>query len=347
MKPSHILPEDRGVCRRAVWPGLPTEEAVGRKVHIAMPGGLLADLVFCWLLGTPYGDNRSGLAIPPFEGIANRQHLRARVRQRRTLGWTTSPVAGSRPVHGHDLRRTGGCDRQRRAGDSIVVHLSDQQQEGARRPDLYVAALGVWHYQDTRFNLRYAAKDAEDLVAFWHGQEERFGAVHTLLLTDTAVTREVLSRVRQFLTPAQIDDQVLIFLAGPGLLDARREYYFGTHDIDFNDPVGRGLSYDALESLFDGLAARWKLLLVDTCHAGEVDPELRRSTGTAVIAASGGEEGALERDGNGVFTFAVLAGLTNAAADLDHDGRVQVAELQAFVTQHVARLTDGRQTPTA
>jgi WD40 repeat protein len=75
--------------------------------------------------------------------------------------------------------------------------------------------------------------------------------------------------------------------------------------------------------------------------------DLRRSTGAVVIAASGGDEFALEQSGNGVFTSAVLAGLTNAVADLNHDGRVQVTELQDFVTKLVTQLTKGRQTPTA
>jgi hypothetical protein len=95
--------------------------------------------------------------------------------------------------------------------ETASIHY-EQPSGMARPPDLYVAALGVSKYQDERFNLRYASKDARDIMTFFRRQEERFGAVHTLLLTDEEVTKEALDRVRRFLTPARFGDQVILFL---------------------------------------------------------------------------------------------------------------------------------------
>ena len=50
-------------------------------------------------------------------------------------------------------------------------------------------------------------------------------------------------------------------------------YFFATHDIDFNKPGENGLPYEALESLLANTKAYRKLLIMDTCHSGELDKE--------------------------------------------------------------------------
>lgn len=50
---------------------------------------------------------------------------------------------------------------------------------------------------------------------------------------------------------------------------------------------------------------------------------------------------------NGVFTYAVLQGLTSGDADTDRDGTVRVSELRDYVVGEVHRLTRGAQTPTS
>jgi len=42
---------------------------------------------------------------------------------------------------------------------------------------------------------------------------------------------------------------------------------------DFDNPSGRGLPYEKIEEILDGLKSRQKLVLIDTCHAGEVDKD--------------------------------------------------------------------------
>jgi uncharacterized caspase-like protein len=78
-------------------------------------------------------------------------------------------------------------------------------------------------------------------------------------------------RTKEFLMQSQANDLVVLVFAGHGLLSDELDYYFATADMDFADPSRQGLPYTAIESLVDGIPARKKLVLLDTCHAGEVD----------------------------------------------------------------------------
>ena len=151
----------------------------------------------------------------------------------------------------------------------------------APKPDLYVLAVGVSQYTDRRFDLTYADKDARDLADFFQNHAKNFGHVHVRRLLNKDATRDNILKARSLLERSRVDDQVVLFFAGHGLLDQKFDYYFATHDLDFKEPGKRGLSYDSLEGLLDGLSARKRLLLMDTCHAGEVD----RDEAVALAAA--------------------------------------------------------------
>jgi len=65
----------------------------------------------------------------------------------------------------------------------------------------------------------------------------------------------------------------MIFIAGHGVLDAELDYYFASYDMDFNNPSQRGIAYEDLEGLLDGIKPLKKALLIDACHSGEIDKE--------------------------------------------------------------------------
>ncbi|MFY0538099.1 hypothetical protein [Nannocystis pusilla] len=54
------------------------------------------------------------------------------------------------------------------------------------------------------------------------------------------------------------------------MLDTNLDNCFVTRDFGREAPGKRELSYDQLESLLDGTPARHKLMMMDTCHSGEV-----------------------------------------------------------------------------
>lgn len=139
--------------------------------------------------------------------------------------------------------------------------------------DLYIVGIGVSRFSDTEFNLDYAAKDATDVVNQFQGAKNNYNNVYTKLLLNEDATRDNIKSVKSFLSQSKIDDNVIVFIASHGLLDDELDYYLATTDIDFYNPSGRGLVYEDLEGLLDGIPARKKLLLIDACHSGEVDED--------------------------------------------------------------------------
>jgi WD40 repeat protein len=143
---------------------------------------------------------------------------------------------------------------------------------GKEKPSLYIVSLGVSKHEDPQYNLEFADKDAKDIVATFQ-KSPFFNEVHAKTYVNHEVTLENLEEIKPFLQDSDINDVVILFVAGHGVLDDQFDYYFASYDMDFNDPSRRGIAYGAIEKLLDGIPALKKLLFIDTCHSGELDKE--------------------------------------------------------------------------
>lgn len=153
-----------------------------------------------------------------------------------------------------------------------------------QRPDLHIVAIGVSRFMQDEFNLTYADKDANDLVALMRDSGQRYANVHVQKFTNEQASSRNILQVKNELMKTGVDDHVVVFVASHGLLDDDLEYYIAMHDTDFENPSTGGLRYDLLDDILDGIPARNKLMLIDACHSGEVDREdshLPVTTGTA------------------------------------------------------------------
>jgi hypothetical protein len=91
------------------------------------------------------------------------------------------------------------------------------------------------------------------------------------LLTNKEVTKENVLKLKAFLEKTSVQDKVIISCSSHGLLDSMNRFYLATYDTDFDYPELRGISFESLEGLLDGIPARKKLLLLDACNSGEND----------------------------------------------------------------------------
>lgn len=274
------------------------------------------------------------------------------------------------------------------------------------KPDLYVITMSVSAYKDKRYSLHYAAKDGKDIASLFSTLDQPdggYGKVNVFPLLNRKAVKENFFSLKQQLSKTKIDDEVVIFVSGHGLLNKSLDFYFATYNTDFRHPEINGISFDEMESILDSIPARKKLLMMDACHSGEVDKDdirdltaarttssgditfrgnireydfrgngkaisqsgitltntfdlmkelftgLDNGTGTTVISAAAGKGYALESPlwNNGVFTYSIINGLKNRAADKNKDGTITISELKDYSIKEVQDLTDGQQKPTA
>lgn len=270
------------------------------------------------------------------------------------------------------------------------------------KPNLYVLVMSVSEYSDSKYNLKYAVKDGRDIANLFANADSTQRGNYENIFIDTffnkSVQRHALDSMYKHVKNMSVNDEVVLYISGHGLLDDSLNFYYATHDMDFENPDKKGIPYEELEGLLERLPAIKKILLIDACHSGELDKEEvertreldsavsdsgvvvaragsniktgavkpkmghnsfelmqelfanpDRGSGAAVITASAGTSFALESPlwNNGIFTYCVIQGLKNKAADADKDGSITVNELSKFVTTEVLSATKGIQKPTA
>lgn len=266
--------------------------------------------------------------------------------------------------------------------------------EREAKPDLYLFGLGVANYQNSKLNLNYPTIDVKEVAALFEKRKgQGFGEVYAETYLDGEVNAEALVKIKDRLASTRVQDEVVIFVAGHGILDRDLKFYLATAQTDFLNPQNKSIAYEQLEALFDGIPARRKLMLIDACHSGELDKsevvllkekrvadgkvkfraydeagvpkilgdgvssfelmknwfvDLRRSTGASVISSAAGVEFAIEGEEwqNGIFTYCLLKGIQEKAADLDQDGQIMISELQRYLASEVSTLTESFQRPT-
>jgi len=144
--------------------------------------------------------------------------------------------------------------------------------ERESKPEAYVISIGVSDYQAEGKDLQFATKDAEDIAKLYQ-ESANFDQVHTQTLLNEQVTKANILALRNWLERTTVDDQVVLYISGHGLLDENYDFYYATEDTDFANPAKKGILYDDIEGLLDGIPARRKLLLIDACHSGEYDKD--------------------------------------------------------------------------
>lgn len=239
-----------------------------------------------------------------------------------------------------------------------------------QRGDLYVLAIGTSTFAQLppQTFLPFAARDSVEMAAaLARNGAGHFRAVHAKVLADGAAappTRENILQALAFLQQASAADTVLLFLASHGLNDPAGNYYFVPGDARPADvdSVRRGAPADSLVPwtvFFEALrqAAGRRILMVDTCHAANIEGHfepyalMKRSASSQfslVVAAKGDEESQEYLPArHGLFTYAFLTAM-NPGSDQDRDGLVTLREIfdQAIpLVEELRDRTAGPQSP--
>jgi len=240
------------------------------------------------------------------------------------------------------------------------------------RPDrparLRVIGLGIDKYADPAIrSLSFAVADAEAVVKELREKSQGLYTVdRAVVLKNEQVTPQRWQKTLQDVcgdlrSRAQPDDLLVVFFAGHGILDSQSgEYYYVGHDFKIADLQRRQYSASISWSDFRGLAgiSCRKLVFLDTCHAGAIQPLRARDLKSAVrelqedvvltFAASAGDEQSAERKswGHGAFTKSLLEALAGREPASPRPV-ITLNEVVDYVRSSVRQLTGGRQNPTA
>ncbi|MBI2586247.1 MAG: caspase family protein [Rhodospirillales bacterium] len=232
------------------------------------------------------------------------------------------------------------------------------------RNKLYVLAIGVSDYRDSKLKLGYAAEDARDFARIIGLQKGlAYSDVIVKSLTDKEATLENIRRGLDWIEKsAKGVDVAMVFVAGHGVDDAEGSYYFLPHDADAARLESTGVNYADFRKTLASIPAL-TYLFIDTCHSGDalgrpgrpstdttrlINDLSSAENGIVVFASSTGEQVSYENPAweNGAFTAALVEGLDGKAALVGRD-YITVGMLNVYVSERVQDLTGGAQTPTS
>ncbi len=135
-----------------------------------------------------------------------------------------------------------------------------------RKKRLVYAGIGVSAYADTSMNLRFAAKDVNDIAERLQYYAD---IVDTFKVINERATKEGILGLKKYLQQTSTDDIVILSFSGHGLIQKEKGFFFAPYDMDFDNPPVNGISMEMIEDMLDDIPARKRLLLLDACHSGE------------------------------------------------------------------------------
>ncbi|MFL6255324.1 MAG: caspase family protein [Pyrinomonadaceae bacterium] len=184
--------------------------------------------------------------------------------------------------------------------DARLTLRGDEQLR--RAPTTHIIAVGVNEYANARYNLRFAAGDANSFVAEVKRQRalvEPTGRIVAVTLLDREATKaNILTALRRLsgaetgplragtpksleaLKPAEAEDVVVIYFAGHGTAQ-RNRFYLIPHDLGYageRDKVTaeglqavleHSISDEELSAVFEPLNASQLVLVLDACNSGQ------------------------------------------------------------------------------
>lgn len=166
-----------------------------------------------------------------------------------------------------------GINKEGIQSESINLEVTLENDE---KPTIHYFGIGVSKYADASMNLKFADKDVRSLAKAF--QTKFVGRVKIDTLNNENATKENILAFKKKLANTNINDIVIVSFSGHGLVDEANDFYFATHNIDFNKPNTNGLAYIDIQHLVENIPARKKLLLIDACHSGELDADEIKET---------------------------------------------------------------------
>lgn len=240
---------------------------------------------------------------------------------------------------------------------SYLKTISFKSKARIEEPRLFILGIGIDRYRESSVNLKYAAKDAADILEKIKVRAATIyqpGNILGILLTDTESGKaNIMKKIDELAGTIKPRDSFILFAAGHGVL-LQNQYYLLTSDYSGALAGGSMISSNEIVEASKKIKALSQLYIFDTCHAGGVDyivsglydarmSVLARKMGLHIYASANDKQTAMDGyKGNGLFTYTLLDGLNNnRGADRNGDGKVTIAGLGEYAKRMTSEISRG------
>ncbi|WP_338378604.1 caspase family protein [uncultured Flavobacterium sp.] len=134
------------------------------------------------------------------------------------------------------------------------------------------------------------------------------------LINDNATSKAIKDNLESFFSKVNPQDEVIVFLAGHGVLDSNNNYYYAPHDMDFSNVSKKGVGFDFIINKLKESPSKNKLLLMDSCHSGNTLDLASSETNTSNEPAAKGERGSKSKATNQKKSFK-MSDMVNSVFD--------------------------------
>lgn len=230
------------------------------------------------------------------------------------------------------------------------------------KPSLYALVIGINEYKNPKLQLNYAVADS-DLFAntLQQGASSLFEKVTIKKLSSKEeTTRENILKELKAMQSLNPDDLFVFYVASHGTVDDG-EYFLITSNVGSVSTAKLktdAVSQNSLKELIANIPATKKLIVIDTCSAGQLGDVIQtamltrgmseatamkvlsRAVGSTILSASTSIQEALEGyNGHGLFTYVLADGL-KGKADKSKTGFIKTTELADYVDNEVPALAE-------
>jgi hypothetical protein len=212
--------------------------------------------------------------------------------------------------------------------------------------------IGVSEYQAGFTPLPKVRQDLEAMHrALQDHQTEGFDQIKVLRDPDLQTMRD---GIEDLFTGCSREDVVLLFFSGHGIKDDQGRLYFATRDTRkaANGELRRATAVESgfVQEMMNNSRCKRQVIILDCCFSGAFAAGMgAKDSGTVDIAAQLGGEGRAvltsststqysfeEQSADlSIYTRYIVEGLETGAADLNHDGWIEVEELHEYARSKV------------